>query len=95
MAAEGAEALGIFIQNRDAVQLVLTDMMMPTMDGTQLIRVLRLLKPKIRIVAMSGLDTVFGSEELDTLGVHEVVAKPFDATRLLQTIQRELTSGQR
>jgi PAS domain S-box-containing protein len=90
-AGDGAQALRTFIQHRE-VQLVLTDMMMPTLDGLQLIRLLRILEPKLRVVAMSGLDSDFSREELEALGVREVVAKPFDGNKLLQSVRRELTA---
>ena len=90
-AANGAAALQIFVQYRDAVQLVLTDMMMPTMDGAHLIRSLRILEPSVKVVAMSGLDKAFLPEELDALGIQEVVAKPCDDIQLLQAIQHSLT----
>jgi PAS domain S-box-containing protein len=89
-AKDGVEALQKFVRYRDAVKLVLTDMMMPTMDGTQLIRALRILEPKAKVVAMSGLDKAFPREELDTLGVLELLAKPCDANRLLRTVHRAL-----
>jgi two-component system, cell cycle sensor histidine kinase and response regulator CckA len=90
-ADDGVQALRTFIQHRE-VQLVLTDLMMPTLDGLQLIRLLRILEPKIKVVAMSGLDSEFSREELEALGVREVVSKPFDGTKLLQSVRRELTA---
>jgi PAS domain S-box-containing protein len=87
---DGVEGLQMFVQHRDAVKLVLTDMMMPIMNGAQLIRALRILEPKVKVVAMSGLDKAFPREELDALGISEIVVKPCDASRLLQAVQRAL-----
>ena len=39
---------------------------------------------------MSGLDKAFPREELDALGISEIVVKPCDASRLLQAVQRAL-----
>src|SRR2546422_6496534 len=54
-AADGAEALALYAQHRDQIRLVLTDMMMPVMDGPATIRALRNLDPQIPIIAASGL----------------------------------------
>jgi PAS domain S-box-containing protein len=92
-AANGAEALRVFVQHRDAVQLVLTDLMMPVLDGAHMIRSLRILDPKVRVVAMSGLDSALLREDFDVLGVQELVAKPCDAIELLQAMQRALATA--
>lgn len=55
VASDGAEALGIYAQNAAAVQLVISDMMMPVMDGAQTVRALRRLNPGLPVVAISGL----------------------------------------
>jgi PAS domain S-box-containing protein len=89
-AANGAEALRVFLEDRKSVQLVLTDIMMPTMDGAHLIRSLRTDEPHLRLVAMSGLDEGFHTEELEALGVREFLTKPFDATELLNAVHRAL-----
>ena len=46
-----------FIPNtRNEIAVVLTDMMMPVMDGTATIHALTEINPAIKIIAMSGLD---------------------------------------
>ena len=92
-AANGAEAIRMFVQDRAAVQLVLTDIMMPTMDGVHLIRSIRAFEPSVRIVAMSGLDQGLRAEEFEALGVREYLAKPFEATELLKTVHRALAGS--
>ncbi|HMD60282.1 MAG TPA: PAS domain S-box protein [Opitutaceae bacterium] len=92
-AANGADALRTFVQNRDAVRLVLTDMMMPVMGGAPLIRALRIIEPKVSIVAMSGLDEAISQEDLEALNFPEFVTKPCDAGQLLHALHRALTAG--
>jgi CheY-like chemotaxis protein len=92
-AANGAAALQMFVQHRDEVQLVLTDIMMPIMGGPNLIRSLRILEPKVRVIAMSGLDSTFDREERDTLGVQEIVTKPFEAQALLSIVHRAINEA--
>jgi hypothetical protein len=72
---------------------VLTDMMMPEMDGLALIRALRSADPGVRIVASSGLAEIERSEELTTLGVQAVLEKPFTTSSLLEVVEGVLAGG--
>jgi PAS domain S-box-containing protein len=91
-AANGEEAIKLFIQYRETVRLVLTDVMMPVMGGVELIRALRVLAPDIRVVATSGLDQDDKREELAGLNVTDILAKPCAPSALLHAIQRALAS---
>jgi hypothetical protein len=59
-AAHGAEALRIFQERRQEIQAVLTDMMMPEMDGSTLVAALRVLDPAVRIVGITGMSDPAG-----------------------------------
>jgi two-component system cell cycle sensor histidine kinase/response regulator CckA len=90
LATDGKEALSAFLQHQGDVRLVLTDIMMPKMDGLALIRSVRLLAPALPIIATSGLDQSQNAEELARLGVGQVLAKPFVPAQLLKAIQDAL-----
>jgi two-component system cell cycle sensor histidine kinase/response regulator CckA len=85
-ARDGEEAISLFLGNRDQLHLVVTDMMMPVMDGLALIRALRLLDPGIPIVAASGLDHEDKSAELLSLGVSTLLAKPYSVQALKDAV---------
>jgi PAS domain S-box-containing protein len=89
-AANGREATTLFLQHRDQLRLVLTDIMMPAMNGMALIRVLRALAPRLKIIAASGLLDPERRDELTALGVTTVLAKPFGRDETLRAIQHEL-----
>ena len=55
-ATDGAEAVAIYAQHRHEIAVVLTDMMMPIMDGPATIRALTQINPAIKIIAASGLN---------------------------------------
>jgi hypothetical protein len=85
-ATEGAEAMAILAQNRGEIQLAITDMMMPVMDGTATLRALRKLDPRIRLIATSGMPV---PERFQPLGTSERVPfllKPYSTARLLQAV---------
>lgn len=91
-AADGTEALGIYSQQKK-VDLVITDMAMPYMDGAATIRALHQINPDQKIIAASGLVAAHkaSSEELK---VNEFIAKPFTSGKLLTTIADVLSSDE-
>jgi PAS domain S-box-containing protein len=89
-AADGAEALAIFAQNPAGIALVLTDLMMPLMDGMALIHALRKMKPAMPIIASTGLGEKTRLAELKTLNIHTILTKPYGAAALLQTVHGAL-----
>jgi CheY-like chemotaxis protein len=89
IATDGAEALTLFTRQRASIALVITDVMMPVMDGVALTRVIRKLAPDARVIASSGLERDARFEELRALGVTTVLTKPYPAEKLLRTL-REL-----
>lgn len=89
-AANGQQALEIFLQHQDAIRLVLTDMMMPVMNGVSLIRALRSVRPSIKILVMTGSSQEDGRSELEELGISEVLAKPCSPEYLLVAVRRKL-----
>ena len=70
------------------IDLVLTDLVMPSEEGIELIRDLRKRHPKLKIVAMSG---AFGAEVLDAasrLGADAALTKPINAETLRLCVER-------
>jgi PAS domain S-box-containing protein len=86
-ASNGAEAVSVFVRNRDAIDVVLTDMSMPVMDGASMIAALRTIEPKVRIVASSGLSDNGKSMKLAGCHAVEFVPKPYTAETLLKTLR--------
>jgi PAS domain S-box-containing protein len=89
-AGRGAEALRIFQERRPEIQLVLTDMMMPEMDGPTLVAALRVLDPAVRIVGITGMSDTGSKSGLKTLALSAMLAKPFTIKKLLAVIRDAL-----
>jgi len=87
-AGSGQEALQVL--ERGAVHLVVTDVVMPEMDGITLASRLVLEDPLRRIILISG----YASEHLTRLGVesspYPLLMKPFTPEQLVQVVEREL-----
>jgi PAS domain S-box-containing protein len=92
LTAPGAtDALAIFALHKDEIELVLTDLSMPLMDGLALIRTLQKMKPDVRIVASSGHGSPGGSaRELPSLNVCACLTKPYNKETLLVTLHDAL-----
>lgn len=89
-ANDGAEAIALFAQQRGTINLVLTDIMMPVMDGIALIRALRTLDSTIKVIASSGLAENSKAAEATNEGVKAFLAKPYTASTLLKTLAEVL-----
>ena len=87
-AADGTEAIAVYSQN-EKIDLVITDMSMPYMDGAATIRALRKINPDLKIISASGL-TNFKRAENQDLETNAFLLKPFTAEKLLTTIAEVL-----
>ena len=92
-AKDGAEAVAAYTAHRDDIKGVLTDMLMPHMDGPSTIRVLKRLDPSVKIIAASGLMDV--EKVRDVTGMEKIafLMKPYTAEKLLTTLHRVLTEA--
>ncbi len=78
------EALEWFKENPHAFQLVITDISMPEMDGDEMIRKLKGIRPNIKIIVLSG--TVHQRESDRTNDIY-FLEKPVDPEKLLELIR--------
>ena len=86
LAANGAEAIALYAQKRDQIDIVLTDMAMPVMDGPATIVALRALYPEVKIIASSGLKSEGGNTMAAGSGVRHFVSKPYTAETILTVL---------
>jgi PAS domain S-box-containing protein len=89
-AADGTEALAAFASRLDEIDLVVTNIDMPYMDGLSLCRALRKLKPGVRILVSSGHRQEEKIEQIRAAGVRDFLAKPYTAGHLADTVQKML-----
>lgn len=89
----GRQALKRLRTEPAVADIVMTDIMMPDMDGLELIRELRTIRPDIKIIAMSGGSSVNRMSFLPTakmLGAHETLPKPCSSSEIAAAIGRLL-----
>ena len=94
-ACGGAEALALCRSSPEAIDLVLSDLVMPQMNGQQLAEQLRQAYPGIKIVFMSGYTEHAVLNQLTHDPTVSFVGKPFTATMLVDAVRKVLGGGQR
>ncbi|OYW26848.1 MAG: hybrid sensor histidine kinase/response regulator, partial [Chthoniobacter sp. 12-60-6] len=92
LAADGIEASTVFTAHQKEIAVVLTDMMMPVMDGLATIQVLMRMNPQVRIIAASGLSVKDMVVKAANAGVKHFIPKPYSAETLLKTLALVLKS---
>jgi two-component system nitrogen regulation response regulator GlnG len=73
--------------------VVITDVVLPDENGLDLIPRIKRLRPNLRIIAMSAQNTVLTALKAAERGAFEYLAKPFDLTELVNTVQRALADA--
>jgi PAS domain S-box-containing protein len=90
LAGDGAAGLAVISQNLHKVAVVLTDIMMPVMDGALLVRTLRKMPLSIPVIGSTGLAEKTHLDELKSLNTEAILRKPYNSGMLLRTIDAVL-----
>jgi CheY-like chemotaxis protein len=89
-ATSGADALALFDQHAGSIDLVITDLMMPDMDGKDLSAELLRRKPSLRILVSTGYSAPSDLNDIQSLGIKGVVTKPYQSDQLLAMVDLAL-----
>ena len=84
-AGDGAEGVAVFAMQKNEIQLVISDMDMPVMNGAAMIRSLERIEPEVRVVSASGL-VLDQTEEDAVVAKRPQLRKPYTAGELLRTV---------
>lgn len=84
-ACNGKEALEIIRENKN-IDIVLTDIMMPVMDGIELIEKIRAENKDIIIIAITAVYSGKNISEVLEKGADQCLTKPFDISQLMLTL---------
>jgi len=88
-AANGKEALKL-IQSRPDFVVLFTDIMMPEMDGIQLIREARKISPNLVPIVMTGYATLESARAAVKEGAYDYVVKPFNLSEIKLAVSNAL-----
>ncbi|MDQ6623991.1 MAG: PAS domain S-box protein [Verrucomicrobiota bacterium] len=90
VAEDGIAGLALFARHAGEIDVVLTDMVMPFMDGVTLIRTVRRIQPHSRIIISTGRDEACRSPEIEALAVDACLLKPYTREKFLMTLDEVL-----
>jgi PAS domain S-box-containing protein len=89
-AQHGGDALQLALHTVSSVDLVLTDVVMPSMSGRELVEALQAARPALRVLYMSG----YTDDEIIRRGLHDpgisFIQKPFTADNLAMQVRKVL-----
>ena len=90
MAPDGEKALAILENHIDAIDLVIIDMIMPSMSGKELFDRIRALYPNLKTLLCSGYSLNQNAQEIMSQGCNGFIQKPFNFNQLSRTIRNIL-----
>jgi PAS domain S-box-containing protein len=89
-AGDGAEGVALFADNKKNIKVVITDIMMPVMDGTAAILALKRITPDVKIIAASGLTAREQITAPTESNIQAFLTKPYTAEKLLKALAAAL-----
>jgi CheY-like chemotaxis protein len=93
-ASDGASGLATFERAEHEIALVISDMMLPDLVGTQVLRAIRERSPSIPVIAISGMmDSGDFDELLELRPAVQCLAKPLSPSNLLAAVRRGLAAA--
>lgn len=84
-------AIELFQRISDEIDIVITDIVMPAMNGSELAGLLKEIKPSVKVIGMSGFDG--GTIMHDAADIDYFLKKPFDGVSLLACVQHMLAKS--
>jgi CheY-like chemotaxis protein/predicted regulator of Ras-like GTPase activity (Roadblock/LC7/MglB family) len=92
-AHNGIEALAVMA--KEEVDLVITDIKMPDMDGFELLAHLSIVHADIPVMVMTAFGSSEIEERLDTMGAFQYIEKPIDFDVLIEKVKEGLAAGEK
>jgi len=84
----GEEAVEMIL--KDSVSIVIADIMMPRMNGIELLQRIKEIDPSTIVIMMTAYGTIEDAVESLKLGAYDYITKPFDEERLLHILKKAL-----
>jgi CheY-like chemotaxis protein len=91
---DSRKALDAFKADPDRIQLVITDMAMPYMQGDELARKILEIRPEIPVILCTGFSEILNEEKAKLIGIKEYIMKPIVKKDLAMLVRRVLDSPQ-
>ena len=92
-AVNGREGLNVFKSKRSQISLVILDLIMPEMGGTECLKELLNIDPQVTVLVASGYSGDASVKETIQMGAKGFVTKPFRVNELLRDVRKALDEG--
>ncbi len=89
-AKNGKEAREIYLKERESISLVILDLIMPEMGGTECLKELLKIDPQVKVLVASGYSADASVKETIQMGAKGFVTKPFRVKELLRDVRKVL-----
>ena len=89
-ASSGSEAIDLYEQHKDQVQLIILDLCMPDMDGKQTYLYLKGLNPCAKVLLTTGLSMDGAAKEMLACGCQGFIQKPYRMSELSSKVSEVL-----
>jgi PAS domain S-box-containing protein len=93
-ARSGKEGIDLYKANRDKIDIVILDMVMPKMSGGEVYERLREMNPMVKVLLSSGYSINSRAKEIVRKGCNGFIQKPFDIKVLSQKVREILSEEQ-
>ena len=90
LAQGGEEAVEVYKKNKDGIDVVLLDMIMPGMSGGKVFDLLREMNPGVKVILSSGYSIAGEASKIMDRGCNGFIQKPFGIRELSQKIREVL-----
>jgi PAS domain S-box-containing protein len=87
-ASDGIDAFSLYAEHKQAISVVILDLMMPLLNTSTIILTLKKMNPQVQIIAMSGLAPNQAITASDPTMIQAFLAKPFTTHELLQSLHQ-------
>lgn len=92
-AASGQEAVAIYLQKKKEIDLVILDMILPGMNGSQVLKMLKDAKPDVKVILSSGYGIDAEVRKVMDMGCRGFIAKPYSFSELSRLVSKVLQSS--
>jgi signal transduction histidine kinase/DNA-binding response OmpR family regulator len=92
---DGARALALIQNTTEAFDLVISDMTMPKITGSQLAAKLKVLYPDLPFILCTGYSKLMTEEKIAEMGISALLIKPVSIRKLAETVRRALDAAKK
>ena len=90
-ARDGIDAISLYAVNKDEIKLVITDIMMPFVDGVALVKALKNMNRDVRVIASTGQAEKSRLNEFEAHGINVFLHKPYNGKQLMTIVHQNLS----